>query len=53
MLDSIYHMTLKILKSCILGVECQDFQLRELGLEYGVWGMEFNSKFGFKKQRWY
>ena len=25
-------------------------KLRELGLEYGVWGMESYSKFGFYKQ---
>ena len=25
MLDSIYHMTLKLLKNCILSMKCQDF----------------------------
>ena len=27
MLDSIYHMTLKLLKNCIFGVKRQDFPL--------------------------
>ena len=25
----------------------------ELGLEYGVWAMEFNSKLGVDKQEWH
>ena len=27
MLDSIYHMTLKLVKNCIFGVKCQDFAI--------------------------
>ena len=33
-----------------LAIEYHTFKLREIGLVYGVWGMEFNSKFGFYKQ---
>ena len=29
---------------------CAPLKLRVLGLEYGVLGMKFNSKFGFHKQ---
>ena len=32
---------------------CSRIWVCELGLEYGVWGMEFNSKLGVNKQEWH
>ena len=36
-----------------LDVSSDDLRVNCVNLEYGVWGMEFNSKFGFYKQEWH
>ena len=43
MLDSIYHMTFKILKSCILGVKMSRFSTARTWL--GVWSLGYGIQF--------